>query len=424
MTGRFPLLAPVAVALLIRLVAWCGAEWALEVRQAEFLVPGDAGGYVELSADVASGRPYAIDEDVPFSRRAMRPPLFPLVLAGPVAADLRLFPVRAPGYGKWLLARLAVVLLATAAVWATGRLGTAVAGPRVGAAAAWLAAVNPLAVAFGVMLLSESLFALLATLSLWGVAECVRPDDSRAKPSPRWQPAVWGGLAAAGAALTRSVWLPMPFAVAALTFILAARGASRGVRRAGAVNPSARASGYQTNWKWAGVFLLAFGVGYAPWPLRNLAVLGEPVLTTTWAGPTLYDSLGPQATGASDMRFIERDERRVNGTFSELSVVAPDERQALMALRRSLRVPMRTACRSSFNGGRPPSRGRGQIRRPGRPRSRTPICWRSPGSSSRRSSSRLGKTSANRNSPPTATTAGPHSTPRSPTRCGSPGWRS
>ena len=186
MTGRFPLLAPVAVALLIRLVAWCGAEWALEVRQAEFLVPGDAGGYVELSADVASGRPYAIDEDVPFSRRAMRPPLFPLVLAGPVAADLRLFPVRAPGYGKWLLARLAVVLLATAAVWATGRLGAAVAGPRVGAAAAWLAAVNPLAVAFGVMLLSESLFALLATLSLWGVAECVRPDGSRAKPSPRW----------------------------------------------------------------------------------------------------------------------------------------------------------------------------------------------------------------------------------------------
>ena len=65
------------------------------------------------------------------------------------------------------------------------------------------------------------------------------------------------------------------------------------------------------------------------------------MLTTTWAGPTLYDSLGPQATGASDMRFIERDERRVNGTFSELSVVAPDERQALMALRRSLRVPMR-----------------------------------------------------------------------------------
>ena len=61
-----------------------------------------------------------------------------------------------------------------------------------------------------------------------------------------------------------------------------------------------------------GVFLLAFGAGYAPWPLRNFAVLGEPVLTTTWAGPTLYDSLGPQATGASDMRFFERDERVIN----------------------------------------------------------------------------------------------------------------
>ena len=55
-------------------------------------------------------------------------------------------------------------------------------------------------------------------------------------------------------------------------------------------------------------FGLAFLVGFAPWPLRNRAVLGEPVLTTTWGGPTLYDSLGPQATGESDMRFFEPPE--------------------------------------------------------------------------------------------------------------------
>ena len=314
LSRRFPLLAPVAAALLIRLVAWCGAEWALQARQTEFLIAGDAGGYVELAWDLSAGNPYTIGDDFP--RRAMRPPLFPLVLAGPVAADLHLLPGRSDGYLGWRLSRLAVVLCGALAVWATGRLGTAIAGPRVGAAAAWLAAVNPLAIAFGVMLLSESLFALLATISLWGVAECVRADDDRAKPSPRWQPAVWSGLAAAGATLTRPVWLLMPFAVAALALWLRFRAGKPGA--------------------WGGILLLAFGVGYAPWPLRNFVVLGELVLTTTWAGPTLYDSLGPQATGASDMRFFEPDERVISeerGPEPTFYVPPPDRAQYVRRMR-------------------------------------------------------------------------------------------
>ena len=74
------------------------------------------------------------------------------------------------------------------------------------------------------------------------------------------------------------------------------------------------------------MFLLAFGVGYAPWPLRNFAVLGEPVLTTTWAGPTLYDSLGPQATGASDMRFLDPDSRAIGTGTADLWDVPPEWR--------------------------------------------------------------------------------------------------
>ena len=306
---RRPLLAAVTVGFLLRLAALVAVSAYLKRAGRPFLIDGDAWTYLQLAGDLGQGDPYRYD--APGSPRlAMRPPGFPLLLGG-VLWVTRTFLSVWGGTESLPFLRPVIVLCGTAAVWATGRLGTAIAGPRVGAAAAWLAAVNPLAVAFGVMLLSESLFALLATLSLWGVAECVRPDDARAKPSPRWMPAVWGGLAAAGATLTRSVWLPMPFAVAALAVVLAARGASRGNHGAGTPSPSARASGCQ-DWRWAGVFLLAFGAGYAPWPLRNFAVLGEPVLTTTWAGPTLYDSLGPQATGASDMRFFERDERVIN----------------------------------------------------------------------------------------------------------------
>jgi len=177
-------------------------------------------------------------------------------------------------------------------VWATGRLGDAVGGPRVGEAAAWLAALNPLAIAFSTMLLSESLFCALITLSLAGVAECVRRDPlTGERPTTlRWGPAIWAGLATAGACLTRPVWLPFLPCVVLLAGLWAWRAG--GLRQA----------------SWTLPFAAAFLIGFAPWPLRNQAVLGHPVMTTTWGGPTLYDSLGPQADGSSDMQFRDRQD--------------------------------------------------------------------------------------------------------------------
>ena len=312
--------AALAVALVLRL-AFCGAaEWRLRATGEEYLVPGDAAGYVDLADDIVSrwgkngywtgplARPwkervplylgnFAVNGEV-HPRKAMRPPVFPLILAGPVRWDQGGRPPllpwddpntswddRRPSPHNHTAARLTVALCGTLCVWATGRLGTTIGGPAIGAAAAWLAALNPLAIAFSGMLLSESAFALLITISLWGVAECVRRDPLTGEPPRRlrWGPAVWGGLAAAGATLTRPVWLPFVPCVALLALLLAWRG---------------RGSAW-----WAVILLLAFANGMTPWAVRNWVVLGEPILTTTWGGPTLYDSLGPQATGASDMRF-------------------------------------------------------------------------------------------------------------------------
>jgi len=42
-----------------------------------------------------------------------------------------------------------------------------------------------------------------------------------------------------------------------------------------------------------------------PWAIRNHSVTGHWVLTSLWSGPSLYDGLNPQATGASDMQFFD-----------------------------------------------------------------------------------------------------------------------
>jgi hypothetical protein len=43
----------------------------------------------------------------------------------------------------------------------------------------------------------------------------------------------------------------------------------------------------------------------APWWARNATIYGRVVPTALWAGASLYDGLNPQATGASDMRFLD-----------------------------------------------------------------------------------------------------------------------
>src|SRR5262249_18507699 len=57
----------------------------------------------------------------------------------------------------------------------------------------------------------------------------------------------------------------------------------------------------------AALLLAAFVLTVAPWAIRNHRITGHFVTTTLWVGPSLYDGLSPQATGASDMNFIETD---------------------------------------------------------------------------------------------------------------------
>ena len=51
------------------------------------------------------------------------------------------------------------------------------------------------------------------------------------------------------------------------------------------------------------VVMLAF---LAPWIIRNYRLSGKPIATTLQMGSSLYDGLSPEATGASDMTFVDR----------------------------------------------------------------------------------------------------------------------
>jgi hypothetical protein len=52
------------------------------------------------------------------------------------------------------------------------------------------------------------------------------------------------------------------------------------------------------------MYLLGMSLLMSPWWVRNWSVYGRFVPTALWLGASLYDGINPDATGASDMRFL------------------------------------------------------------------------------------------------------------------------
>lgn len=299
------LLGVLLLAFVLRIAAAVTLQWQLDhVLHRQFLIEGDASGYLLLAERIADGKNYEIYTP---PRRVLRMPGFPAFLA---------LVMRAWG-GGLLSLRIALCAVGTLACGLTYWLGRDLVGHQTGLVAAAMAAVSPVMTGFTPLILSETLFAacLLASLIALGrlfrrhlpasaiggppaqsesVARTASPfpvsrvaADS-ATAAPRAAPlALLAGALVGAACYVRPSWLlAAPLYGAALLIL----------------SPHRRYAAWH-----ACLVVAALVAVLIPWGLRNLHVTGHFVLTTLWVGPSLYDGLNPEADGDSDMTFFDRD---------------------------------------------------------------------------------------------------------------------
>jgi hypothetical protein len=272
---RLPNWAWLAGLLIFTLAVRGSVLWAMRGKLEQ-----DPDAYREIAENLLKHGEFALGKDDPTSGAplrptAYRPPLYPVVLSSLPAAD-----------GQHIsLAKVAALhlLLGVATVWLTWftarRYSTAssdspgvIAAPLVAGA---LVACDPILLNQQALVMTETLAAFLAILSLWCLA---RFDTSRS-----WFNASLAGGAIGLGILCRPTFLPWLMLVAVVIIILR--------------HPRGQMKEQSTDSPWIGfvgrrianvaALAIASAVIITPWPVRNLRVLGEPIVTTTHGGYTL-----------------------------------------------------------------------------------------------------------------------------------------
>jgi 4-amino-4-deoxy-L-arabinose transferase-like glycosyltransferase len=227
---RRELLALAAVTLVVRLVGFGLIDYHLM---------GDGRTYQLLATNLREHGTLSLDAAEPLRPSALRPPLYPALLAGVQAFT-------GPTLGGVQVVQLffsvaAAVLLALAAFKVLGR--------RAGRLAAWALALDPFEGGYVAAFLTESLSLVLCALL---VAAWLLLRGRRR--------ALVVGAAAALAALTRDVFIMVPLAVTGLLCLRAFRGGRR--RRVARLREAA-------------LVLATAALVIAPWTARNAVSLGK-----------------------------------------------------------------------------------------------------------------------------------------------------
>lgn len=271
---RVALAVVVALALAIR-VGW--VLWLPTSRESLAALP-DQLEYLELGQNLRDGRGLVFYSDVfQDELRAYRTPGYPVFVAA-LRADVR-------------AVRVTQALIDASTVLAVYVLARRWLNRASSVIASALVAFNPFLIYFCGLILTETLFTSMLT---WGMALIALPGKSTqdVPPPKRWTSMAWwgGAIVLALSVLVRPSSLLLP--------IILAVSAAVANRRAGGP--------YLSRWvpPVATTALLLEMAVLLPWGYRNSRVVGAWVITTTNSGVTLYDGLNPDATGASDQRFL------------------------------------------------------------------------------------------------------------------------
>ncbi len=287
------------LALIVRVLA--GAWWQDRLPGGQQFGFGDSESYWMLAKNISTGQPYRLNPD----RRVFRTPGYPLLLAPLFLAGGEETPA---AWARWQNA-----CFGTVAVALVMAIAWRLFDDRTALLAGLAAALYPGAIATSTFVLSEGPFCpwMVAHVLLWIIA-------FRA-PDPRGQ-ILWGaaaGLAAGLATLIRPSWLLFsPFAIGVglaiclLPWLSAVRRRDRASGQTIVHKESGRFVGGQSavavHLRIGTAMLCTLAVVMSPWWIRNARIVGSFVPTTLQVGESLYDGLNPTATGASDMRFVER----------------------------------------------------------------------------------------------------------------------
>lgn len=286
-----------ALLLVIAFAARLVVGWAWQSKLDDRLFGmGDSESYWSLGQTIAEGTPYTYGAE---QARVFRTPGYPILLA-PI---IGLF-----GEGRdailWARAEAALFgVLAVLGVWWLTRL---LFDDQAGLLAAALATFYPGAIASSVLVLSEAPFCplMLLNLGLW-----IKAWQAKNKG----QTAAWAfaaGTTAGLATLMRPSWLLFtPLAIAA-GMLIALLCKTTGAHVPSDAKKSAfkilGASDFRRHVALGCWMLLGLAVAMSPWWIRNAYVTGRFVPTTLQVGASLYDGLNPDATGGSNMDFVER----------------------------------------------------------------------------------------------------------------------
>jgi 4-amino-4-deoxy-L-arabinose transferase-like glycosyltransferase len=260
--------ARAAEAILSRRFLWAVLAAALAARVAWAVVAGDvqrfsdSHSYVTIADNVLAGSGFLWGD-----QRIGRAPLYPLLVAA----------TRATLFGReFLVLYLVQAILSTATIVIFAAAASRLLGPLAANITALMLTFDPFLIFHAGTVLSETLFIFFLALFFCGAV--------RAMEEPRAATGFLAGAAAGAAALTRpSILHFVPVAAAGL--VLLARPRARAALSAAAVLAAA--------------FLVLL-----PWAARNERVTGRWIWTTLGVGASLYDGLGPQADGSSDMSFL------------------------------------------------------------------------------------------------------------------------